>query len=567
MIRDPGQLSGETFDALVIGAGIHGACAAREASLRGLRVAIIDRGDFGCATSHNSLKIAHGGLRYLQHLDFPRVRQSVLERRFWLRQAPHIVRPMPFLMPLQGIGTRGPAALLAAMRVHELIGFDRNKGVATSRQIPRSRLISARSLRQQIPGIAPKRCTGGAIWHDGQMQDTDALIRLCIETAVSDGNVACNYVRATKIQIENDQVQGVEAIDQLTGNSVFIKCRQILNASGPWIGEFLESAADRRADFRLQCTKNMNLVVRRPAQTMAFGVSSQRRSDASVGESNRLYFMTPWRGQSIIGTTHIPYEGDTENCVFEPHEIDEFLAEFNEAYPAANLTRDDVLYCYGGLTPAVRTTESGKIQRSHRSEIIDHLEQDGIKGLFSIVGVKYTTARLLAEWAVDASLKQLGADGRASTSRDTPLPGGAGFDQIDIAAKLKQETSDSIDEIEGRFFVESYGTRSLDVLRAGEWAQTDGDNRLFRCRTRYSVKHEMAVRLSDVLLRRTDIGARGRLTQSDVDWAASYMAEELRWTPERKQKELANAADEMERVWLRVNRGAEFTEALTGTRS
>ncbi|MGI9259849.1 MAG: FAD-dependent oxidoreductase [Gammaproteobacteria bacterium] len=567
MIRDPGQLSGETFDTLVIGAGIHGACAAREAALRGLRVAVIDRGDFGCATSHNSLKIAHGGLRYLQHLDFARVRQSVLERRFWLRQAPHIVRPMPFLMPLQGLGTRGPAALLAAMRIHELIGFDRNTGVATSREIPRSRLISASSVRQQIPGIAPQRCTGGAIWHDGQMQDTDALVRLCIEAAVSEGNVACNYMRATKIRIENDQVQGVEAIDQLTGTTIFIACRQILNASGPWISEFLQNAADRSTDFRLQCTKNMNLVVRRPAQQMAFGVSSQRRSDANVGESNRLFFMTPWRGQSIIGTTHFPYEGDTENCVFESHEIDEFLAEFNEAYPAANLARDDVLYCYGGLTPAARTTESGKVQRSHRSEIVDHLKQDGIKGLFSIVGVKYTTARLLAEWAVDASVKQLGVGGRASTSHDTPLPGGAGFDQIDTAARLKQETSDSIDEIEGRFFIETYGTRSVEVLRAGGWSEADGDSLLFRCRTRYSVKHEMAVRLSDVLLRRTDIGARGRLAQSDVDWAAGYMAKELRWTPERTQEELANAASEMERAWMRLGKGDEFTEALTGTRS
>jgi len=298
---------------------------------------------------------------------------------------------------------------------------------------------------------------------------------------------------------------------------------------------------------------------------MAFGVTSHRHSDAAVGASSRLYFMTPWRGHSIIGTTHIPYHGNVDSCKFERHEIDEFLTEFNEAYPAAELTIGDVLYCYGGLTPAEKSAVSGKFQRSRHSEIVDHRLRDGIQGLFSIVGVKYTTARLLAEWAVDAALRQRGMDRSGPRSQDIPLPGGTGFDRRILEDQLKQLTSGTADEQESRYFVETYGTDFREALQIGEWSEADGDSKLFRCRTRYSVRCEMAVRLSDVLLRRTDIGARGYLTQSDIDWAASYMAEKLNWTAEQRQAEIVNATDEMARAWLRVVQSKPSSEVSSGT--
>ena len=164
MQRDPTGLTDKIFDIVVVGGGIYGACIVRDAAYRGLSVALVERGDFGHATSHNSLRLIHGGLRYLQHLDFRRVRQSIGEQNFWLRAAPHIVRPLKFVIPTYGHGTRGPAALWAGIQLYSLVAYDRNRGVDENSQLPAGGVISRRALAETIPGLDGSDVNGGAIW-------------------------------------------------------------------------------------------------------------------------------------------------------------------------------------------------------------------------------------------------------------------------------------------------------------------------------------------------------------------------------------------------------------------
>jgi glycerol-3-phosphate dehydrogenase len=548
LIRDPHRLADEKFDLLVIGGGIHGACAARDAALRGLRTALVERSDFGAYTSHNSLKIVHGGLRYLQHLDFPRTRESVLERSFWLRRAPHLVRPLGFLMPLHGYGSRGPLALWAGVRLHEAIGWDRNRGLADDRRLPKGRLISAAEVRRLMPDLRDDALSGGVIWYDGQMLDADRLLLVCIADAVAHGATVCNYVSAKRIDVEKGRVRGAEVEDELSGERFFVQSEQIINAAGPWTAELVGRALEKSARFELPHTRNMNLVVPNFLGELAIGVRSQRRSDSVLDASNRSFFITPWRDVCVIGTTHVPYEGSADDCRFDESDVGGFLGEVNAAYDR-KLTLDDVLYCYGGLTPAERGKHGSEARLARRSNVIDHAVTDGVAGLVSLVGIKYTTARLAAEKAVDAVCAKLG---RASQSGDAMLPGGADYVS---ESELKASLSRTIGEPgspEGDSFVAAFGATFRTALEAGGWSRADGEDALFRCRVRYAAKNEMAVRLEDAVVRRSDRLARGRLRASDLRWACDFMARELDWTPARARAEIEATTRTIQRHWAKL---------------
>ncbi len=538
MIRDPRKLADSVFDLLVIGGGIHGACTVREAARRGLSVALVERGDFGAATSHNSLKIVHGGLRYLQHADFRRTRESVRARSNWLREAPHLVRPLGFLMPLQGWLARGPAALWAALRTHELIGWDRNRDVPPDRQLPRGQLLGPQAVRRLMPGLAGRKLSGGAIWYDGQMLDADRLLLACVEDAVSSGAIVCNYVEARQLDVATGRVRGAVVMDRISGDELTIRAKRIVNAAGPWADSVARSAITGKATAPTTHTRNMNVVIPEVTDDIAIGINSQRRSDSLLDKSTRLFFVTPWRGMSVAGTTHEPYDGAPEDYSFDDAEIDSFLGELNAAYPL-NLGPDDVTYCYGGLTPAEDGLRHGQARRSRRGTLIDHGSCDGVTGLFTLVGVKYTTAQIVAAEAVDAVAASLGR----SANRPDPgsLPGGAGYTS-ERALLLDLAATDTLAEsVERESFAVGLGTQIGRALEIGSWNEADGPDALFRCRARFAVRAEMAVRLEDVLLRRTDRLVRGRLSETDLEWASGFMAEELAWSPARRTQEVEAA--------------------------
>jgi len=202
MKRDPERLTERTFDVLVVGAGIYGAWAALDAALRGLAVALVDRGDFGAATSANNLRVIHGGLRYVQHLDFGRMRESIREQRILMRVAPHLVHPLPCAVPTYGHGLRGRLALRAALLVNDLVGLGRRRGSAPDKALAPGRLVDRRRMREIAPDLPDRGLTGGAVWHDAQVRDPERLVLAIIETAAKHGAVAANHVEAKEFLVE-----------------------------------------------------------------------------------------------------------------------------------------------------------------------------------------------------------------------------------------------------------------------------------------------------------------------------------------------------------------------------
>ncbi|UCG86406.1 MAG: glycerol-3-phosphate dehydrogenase/oxidase [Gemmatimonadota bacterium] len=547
MKRDVGGLATETYDILVIGAGIHGACVARDAALRGFRVALVDQGDFGGATSHNSLKLIHGGLRYLQHADFRRVRQSVQERRFWLRAAPHLVRPLKFIIPLYGWGTRGPLAMGAAMQIYNLLQRGCNRGLPVDRQIPPAHLISREECRRFIPGVDEKGLSAGAVWYDGQMLDADRALLACVRQAQQVGASAANYVAVDGFIGERETVEGVRAIDLISGEKLEIRARMTVNTAGPWIGQLLAASQfECRPSRHPHLHKCMNLMTREFFPHYAVGIVSGRRSDSMVPRGGRLYFITPWRGRSIIGTTHVPFEGSPDSYEFRDDEINGFLSEVNAAYAPARLDRADVEYCYAGLTPATASQA-----RARKTEIRDHEKRDGVSGLISVSGVKYTTARLVAERVVDlAALKLTGRSGRHQSDNGM-LPGAKGYTEFRALAEEARAIVPSADEADIEDLITSYGTAFREVLRLGADQEAD---RIVAGRCLYALREEMAVRLSDLVFRRMNRTHFDPLDDRDLAWCACAMAKELRWSRQTREAELLDVQKKVAR-----HRGAVVT--------
>ncbi|NUO79936.1 FAD-dependent oxidoreductase, partial [candidate division KSB1 bacterium] len=355
MQRNLHELSNTVHDILIIGGGIYGAAAAWEASLRGLSVALIEKADWGAATSSNSLKIIHGGLRYLQHADFKRMRESIRERMVLMRIAPHLVHPLPCVMPTYGHAMKGKEVMRIAMFMNDLVGFDRNGLQDSQKFLPAGRVISKRECLELIPGIDEQNLTGGAVWYDCQVYNSERMLLSYLHSAARNGAQLANYVEAAGFLVKDKRVLGVKARDTLSHNEFEIRARLVLNNSGPWVNQTLGLLAQKPDGAKVQLSKAMNLILRRQiVPKYAVGVPSKfefKDSDAIINKGSRLLFITPWRGRSMVGTTHVAYHGEPKDFRVTEADIQTFLDEVSAAFPAANLKREDVAYFNGGLLP------------------------------------------------------------------------------------------------------------------------------------------------------------------------------------------------------------------------
>jgi glycerol-3-phosphate dehydrogenase len=539
MTRDVQALSNKQFDLLIIGAGIYGAAAARDAALRGLSVALIDKGDFGGRTSANSLKIVHGGLRYLQTLDLARVRESILERRRMMRIAPHLLRTLPCVMPTYGLLMKSKHVMWAGLLANDVFSCDRNLHADPALRIPMGKVLSKSKTLELIPGIEPRRVTGGASWTDGQMIHSERLTLSFVLSAVSQSAVATNYVQAEKFLVRDGKVEGVRAKDVLTGTSFDIKAKTVLNTSGGWADKVNATAGSAG---RIRLSTAMNLVINRPVlPKSAAGISAPfeiRRPDGSTKNGSRVLFMTPWNGVTMVGTYHLLYPGDPDDLAVRESEVQDFLAEVNRALPDNPVKREEVTFFHKGFLPANGiNAKTGEVNLTPHYKLVDH-KREGLDGLLSVIGVKYTTARGVAEAAVNLACRKLGKSGDGKTSRSTPVFGGGMADLASFvrsaetsAPKLKPETV--------RRLVSHYGTEWNKVVDPASSPKQLPGSEVFEAEILYAIQNESAVRLVDVVLRRTDLGSYGPPKAEALKACADIMAKELGWKPERVKEEIA----------------------------
>jgi len=548
MQRNIAELAENEFDVLVVGAGIHGVAVAYDAALRGLKVALIDKGDFGSATSSNSLKIVHGGLRYLQHADFRRMRESIRERKTLMRIAPHLVYPLPFLIPTYGHFVKGPEALFFAMLANDLISLDRNWGMPPDKRLPRGRVISREEMERLFPGVNQENLTGGAIWYDAQMYNSERLILAFLHSAVQAGASACNYVKAEAFDLRGDRVVGIKARDVLTDTPFSVRARLVVNTSGPWYNQILNMLGQREAPDRILLSKALNIVTRPISEGFAVGVYSRKKykdADAVLSKGSRLFFITPWRGKSLIGTAHVAYDGNPNNFRVTRQDIDDFLREVQDAYPSAELKSDDVTFYQAGMLPITAVDpDTGDVTLAKHHRIVDHRKAHGVEGALSVIGVKYTTARDVAEKTVDLALSKLGLPRRRCVTAIAPLYGGH-VDCFEDFLKNELKASDgAIPPSSLEALLRNHGSAYQRVLRYVEespvWATLlSDDSTTIKAEVLHAVREEMAQKLADVVFRRTELGTLGYPGKAALQTAADIMANELGWSNARVQQEIA----------------------------
>jgi glycerol-3-phosphate dehydrogenase len=582
MRRDLRTLCNTEYDVLIVGGGAFGAAAAREATLRGLKVALIERGDFGAGSSAECFKMVHGGIRYLQHADIRRVRSSCQERSTFLRIAPHLVNPLPIAIPTYGRGRKGRALLGAGAAVYDALTFDRNAGIRDrTRRIQSTRFLPRAELLTIYPHLDSPELTGAVIFEDGQMYNPARLVLAFVKAAVTRGADVANYVEATGFVWEGPHVRGVRARDRLSGDEFDVRAQLTLNAAGPWADYLLNDAARFGPFRRPPFSRDAYFIVeRRPTSAYALAVQGlSRDKDALIGRSNRHLFAAPWRDRMLFGVWHRHFPNFPDEARIAPEEIESWIAELNTVYPALQLSMDEVSFANCGLVPFGDTATEHELSFGKESRLIDHRATHAIGGLVSLVGIRFTTARADSQRALDLLLKQRPASMRTDDSRHAslrePLPGGDIEDFERFSTEATAATVARIPSLAGApealdGLLRNFGTQYREILACQQTHQKSVEDGLFieatdtlTAEVAYAIEHEMAVHLDDVVFRRTNLAAGRHPGAAAVRRAGEVMAQRLQWSSTRLESEIAATLENLSRHFAREPRPTDARDRVT----
>lgn len=528
-------MAGQPVDVLVIGGGIAGAAVARDAALRGFRTALVDKGDFGGATSSRSSRLVHGGLRYLETGDLRLVFEASRERRILLRIAPHLVRPLAFIMPAYK-GARVPAWKLR-------LGMWLYDALSTFRNVRRHRWLAPREALRADPGLRQKGLRGAALYYDAQTDDA-RLVLATVRSAARAGALVANYAEVTSLLKSDGSVRGAVVRDVLDGSAHSVRALAVVNTTGPWV-DAIRRLDDPAAPPVLRLTKGAHVAVPRSRLTSPSAVTLVSPIDG------RVMFVLPWGEVAYVGTTETDFDGAPEDVRATGEDVVYLLRSANAFFPEARLTPNDVITTWAGLRALVapRTPRaSGAVSREHR--VIESRA-----GLVSLAGGKLTTHRAMASGVVDvvaARLRRI--DGRpvpprAPTERQA-LPGG---EAADLDVLVDSILVRDIKEPVARHLVMTYGSEAAAVVNQVEKNRVLGRPLIegrpeIRAEVAHAVEREMAVRLTDLLARRLHLlylapGPSVKIAAA----VARKMRELLGWDAAREAEELAAYLEEVKR--------------------
>jgi len=493
MQRNAERLTKESFDVAVIGGGIHGVWIAARAALAGYKVALIERDDFGAATSANSLKILHGGLRYLQHLDFRRMRSSIRARREYLRLHPHLAQPLQSVIPLNATSIRSPWIMGPALVANDVLSYDRNIGVESAARLPGGGLLSRQRAAMTLSPLAEQPLIAGALWWDGLANDTSRIVLETVQRAAAAGAVVANGVTATNYVLDGDRVVGIGATDNFAGGRYLeIKAAVTINATGPW-STLLSRASRLPHEFLPRLwVGSLNVVLKRSLGNevaVALSALSKAAAPSVLGKTRRELFFVPWRGVTMVGTDYHPVPAPVDGVLPPPPAgaVEAFVAEIASVAPKARLSIDDVARVHWGLLPG--QDDSGTVPR--KSPIILHgLPALGAAGLVVVVPEKFTSAPTVSQTVLGVIKHAVARKGVPPAREAVKLPprGVADFVRLRLLARYGGENWASVLETaDGR----------------PEWLTPvfSGVSPMLVVEVIHAIRHEMALELSHVLRR------------------------------------------------------------------
>jgi len=510
-------------DVLVVGGGVVGAGSALDAVTRGLTTAIVEARDWASGTSSRSSKLIHGGLRYLEMLDFGLVREALRERGLLLdRIAPHLVKPVPFLYPLQHrVWERGYAG--AGVALYDAMAY--TSGTASG--LRHHRHLTRQQALREAPCLRKQSLTGAIQYWDAQMDDARFTMTV-VRTAVSFGALAASRARVTGFLRQGERVTGARVTDLETGEEFEVRAKQVINATGVWTDD-TQAMADTRGQFHVRASKGIHLVV--PRDRLPSNTGLILRTEKSV------LFVIPWGRHWIIGTTDTDWKLAKEHPAASAQDIDYLLEHLNSVL-SSPLTREDVEGVYAGLRPLLSGEEesTSKLSREH---VIGH----PVPGLVVVAGGKFTTYRVMAADAVDEAARTMDARVPDSCTGELPLIGADGYRPLwNQRRTLAAAFGIHVARVE--HLLNRYGDRVhevLGMLRADPSlaAPLPGADDYLAVEAGYAVTHEGALHLEDVLTRRTRISIeawdRGVAAAPEV---AGLMARLLDWPDEVRKREV-----------------------------
>jgi len=547
MRRDIEAIAGRAYDLVIVGGGIFGACAAWDAAQRGLSVALFERDDFCGATSANSYKIVHGGIRYLQHADLARIRQSSNERRAFLRIAPHLVAPRPIVIPTYGRALRGRLFLRLGSLLYDLLVFDRNRGIRDpSRRVPLCSSIDRDAVLGLFPDLDSEDLTGAVVFSDGQLLNPPRLVWAVIESAASLGAAVANHAEVRELLVDRKRIGGVRVLDRLSGDEHEIRARFVLNAAGPYAETLLERSLGIRLRRPGTYSRDACFVVATKVGDGEHGLAllgGTRDPDAVVSRGARHLFLTPWRGRTLVGVWHRVYDGDPERITVGNEELGSFLRELDDSC-SLEISLRDVEIWNAGLVPfGENEAGAADLRYGHRSQLVDHQIEHGLDGLFTLIGVRFTTGRSEAANAIERIGRRLGRTLPPSRTASTPVVGGDIPSLAELLRRAQEERPRGLAASSAAQLVMCYGTDYRRVTAHGrerpELLETLGTSDVIGAQVVHAIQHELAHTLADVVCRRTDLATGWYPGRPALARAAELAGELLGWSERRQQEEVA----------------------------
>jgi glycerol-3-phosphate dehydrogenase len=522
------------FDVIVIGGGITGASVAYEAASRGLSVAVFEKGDFGEATSAATSKLIHGGLRYLKNLEFGLVRESLTERRVWQNIAPNFVYPIPFMVPTYNNLKSNKIFLFLGMFLYDILSFDKGWTWDKSKKLPLHKTIGSKSTLEKEQCLKKNGLTGSSIYYDCQSINPERLTLSVLKSALAHGAQAANHAKVCSFLRDNGRVIGVKVEDLTNGMEHSFTSDITINCAGPWADIVLNTACNSEAEHHIRRSEGIHIITKKLCNTHAVTVMTKNR---------RHIMLIPWRGHSLIGTTDKEYTGNPDNYRVSKESVQELINDLNENYGCDKIDYNDVIYTYGGLRPLVDDQTEGSYESSRKYEIFDNAKE-GLSGLLTIEGGKYTTSRKLACQAMKKVGAKLGRTLKKSTTNRNFLVGCEINDMnqflISLHNQYKDFSSSTID-----YLGMNYGTECHELFRLAmkdkrlaQMVSKDGE---ILAEVVYAIKNEMALSLTDILFRRTGIGTLGYPGDTVFNSVVSLAREHLFWDEEKTQTEISIA--------------------------
>jgi glycerol-3-phosphate dehydrogenase len=510
-----------------------------------LSVFLAEKHDFAYGTTFRSTKLIHGGLRYLEHYEIGLVRESLREREILMRTAPHLVRPIQFVIPIFSDNEYGYGKVKLGLMAYDILSYDKS--------LENHEAFNCAELLELEPDLRYEHCRGGFTYFDCQVPYPE---RLCLENilaAKKAGAEVHNYTRVIGFTGDEAHVKGVIARDVITNDVFQVSGDFIINASGPWVDDVLNLKWPASSK-KIGGTKGSHILLPR------FERGPRHAVYVPAHQDGRPFFIIPWRNCYWVGTTDIRYDGDLDQVRADDDEVEYLLREVNFVFPAANVGRQHIIYKLAGVRPLPKTkgeTEEADITRRH---LIYNHDDEGVEGLISVIGGKLTTYRNLAEETVDTVLRELDRSAPECKTKELPLPGGEELSNVAEYVEEQKANKDGsgLDEEQIEYLISLYGVKYRQVTallrRYPDLAERIVEEAPdIQAQVIYSAQNEFPKTLADIYIRRMGLGTGALVRPAGIEKGARLLGKYYGWNRQRVRSEIEKYEEEIDLLFGSAN--------------